>query len=440
MFYLAHRSISVSAALLAGGVLALPPHDGRARISTPGPVLPGQRSLQGAPEKTSPPPRRDAAASAPDSATRPVYESFGFALFRDAAQHGAGNLFLSPVSAGLALGMAYSGARGPTRGDMARTLGVEGIAPEDVAAANARMLESLRGQHDVELLIANALWAQQGVSLAPEFIVGTRRDFGADVQTLDFRSPAALAVINGWVARSTNGKIPTILTSQPDPLPVLMLANAVYFKGKWASKFDSANTQNRAFSRLDGSQVQRRMMTRTGTYAIGSAKHLAVLRMPYVGDRFGLYVLLPDSGVGLGAAYQALDAASWDALVSTGFGSRAVHVVLPRFTIRTGATLNAALKRLGMASAFSAAADFGGMMPAAAAGRRIAISDVRQQTFIEVTEEGTEAAAATSVGVTATAVHREPPVVQFVADRPFVAVLRDDRTGAILFIGQVTDP
>jgi serpin B len=371
---------------------------------------------------------------------RPLYESFTFALFRDAVQHGGGNLFLSPVSAGLALGMAYTGAGSHTRDDMARTLGFDGLAPEGVADTNARILESLRGQHDVQLFIANALWAREGVPIAPEFIAHTRRDFGAEVQTLDFRSPSALAAINDWVARNTNDKIPTILTNPLDPSLVLILTNAVYFNGKWASKFDSEKTQSRAFFRVDGSQVQRRMMTRTGEYAMASANHLAVLRLPYIGGRFSLYVLLPDSGVGLGPAYHALDAGSWDALMAMGFATRHVHVVLPRFTIRTGTSLNAALKRLGMASAFSASADFGGMMPVASTGRRLAISDVRQQTFIEVTEEGTEAAAATSVGVTATAVHREPPVVEFVADHPFAAVLRDDRTGTILFLGQVIDP
>ncbi len=374
-----------------------------------------------------------------DSAATP-YESFGIALFRDAAEHESGNVFVSPVSAGVALGMAYGGARGQTREAMGRTLGFGAMAPESVAAANARLLASLRDQKDVRLLIANAVWAQQGVPLSPEYIADTRRDFGADAETVDFGSRAAVDAINGWASRSTEGKIPAILTAPPDPRPVLMLTNAVYFKGQWAAKFDSTQTQLRGFTRLDRSSVQHKMMTRTGEYAvrvITSPDRIAVLRMPYAGNRFSMYLLLPDSGAGLAGAYRALETAPWEA---AGVRTR-VHVVLPRFTIRTDLRLNDALKRLGMAGAFSDGADFSGMMAASggAPGRHFAISDVRQATYIDVSEEGTEAAAVTSIGIQATSV-RIGGVVQFVADHPFLAVLRDDQTGAILFMGQVTDP
>ena len=387
---------------------------------------------------------RDAAELRPvgrvagDTAAGPLYQSFAIALFRDAVDHGSGNLFISPVSAGVALGMAYGGARGPTRAEMGRTLGFGAMAPESVAAANARLLASLRDQKNVTLLIANAMWAQRGVPLSAEYIANTRRDFSADVGPVDFGSRAAVDAINQWAARSTEGKIPTILAAPPEPRPELMLANAVYFKGQWAAKFDSTKTQVRPFVRLDRSIVQRRMMTRTADYATGviqSPERIAVLRLPYAGNRFSLYVLLPDSGAGLAGAYRALASAPWQVAANRG----QVHVVLPRFTIRTQLRLNDALKRLGMAGAFSGAADFSGMMAAAGPRRRFAISDVRQSVYIDVSEEGTEAAAVTSIGIAATSFRRNE-VVQFVADHPFLAVLRDDQSGAILFMGQVTDP
>ncbi len=409
---LAYHRISIPAVLVAAGLVA-----------SPGPGV-----------------RRNPAPLVAADTAAPLYESFATALFRDAAQHGSGNVFVSPVSAGVALAMAYGGARGQTREEMGRTLGFGAMAPETVAAANARLLASLRNQKDVQLLIANGLWAQQGVPLSPEYIANTRRDYGADAETVDFGSRAAVDAINGWAARSTKGKIPSILTAPPEPRPVLMLANAVYFKGQWAAKFDSTKTQIRGFTRPDRSIVQRRMMTRMGEYAvrmISSQERIAVLRMPYAGNRFGMYLLLPDSGAGLAGAYRALEMAPWQ---MAGMETR-VHVVLPRFTIRTDLRLNDALKRLGMAGAFSEGADFGGMMAAAGGGprRHFAISDVRQATYIDVSEEGTEAAAVTSIGIQATSV-RVGGVVQFVADHPFLAVLRDDQTGAILFIGQVTDP
>jgi serine protease inhibitor len=373
----------------------------------------------------------------------PLYESFAIALFRDAAQHGSGNLFVSPVSAGVALGMAYGGARGATRDAMGRTLGFGAMAPESVAAANARLLSSLRDQQDVQLLIANAMWAQRGVPLAPEYIADMQDDFGAEADTVDFGTQAGVDAINAWAARSTEGKIPTILSAPPDPRPVLMLANAVYFKGQWAAKFDSTMTATRGFTRLDRSVVQRRMMTRTGEYAvrvITAPERIAVLRMPYAGNRFSMFVLLPDSGAGLAGAYRALEAAPWAASRQMADMATRVHVVLPRFTVRTDLRLNDALKRLGMGAAFSDGADFSGMMAASAGARgHFAISDVRQATYIGVSEEGTEAAAVTHIGIQATSVHAGGPV-QFVADHPFLAVLRDDQTGAILFIGQVTDP
>src|SRR5579863_2266661 len=408
---LAYHAISIPAVLVAAGLMASPGPGVRSRPQRPVPA---------------------------DTVMPPLYESFATALFRDAAQHGSGNVFVSPVSAGVALGMAYGGARGQTREEMGRTLGFGAVVPETVAAANARLLASLRDQKDVQLLIANAMWAQQGVPLSPGYIADLRRDFGADAEAVDFGSRAAVDAINGWAARSTEGKIPTILTAPPEPRPVLMLTNAVYFKGQWAAKFDSTKTEVRGFTRPDRSVVQHRMMTQTGEYAIRvitSPERIAVLRMPYAGNRFSMYVLLPDSGAGLAGAYRALGTAPWRLA-----GARTkVHVVLPRFTIRTDLRLNDALKRLGMAGAFSDGADFSGMMAAGGARRRFAISDVRQATYIDVSEEGTEAAAVTSIGIQATSVH-VGGVVQFVADHPFLAVLRDDQTGAILFMGQVSDP
>lgn len=403
------RALGVPAALLAAGLVA-----------SPGP------GVRGGP----------AESVVADTAARPLYESFGTALFRDAAQHGSGNVFVSPVSAGVALGMAYGGARGATREEMGRALGFGAMAPESVAATNARLLASLRDQKDVQLLIANAMWAQQGVPLSSEYIGDMRRDFGADAETVDFASRAAVDAINGWAARSTNGKIPTILAAPPEPRPVLMLTNAVYFKGQWATKFDSTKTAMRGFTRPDRSVVQRRMMTLSAEYAIRMVRtpeHIVVLQMPYAGNRFSMYVLLPDTGAGLAGAYRALDMAPWRTA-----GVRVpMHVVLPRFTIRSDLRLNDALKRLGMPGAFSGGADFSGMMAPAGPPRHFAISDVRQATYIDVSEEGTEAAAVTSIGVQATSLHAGVP---FVADHPFLAVLRDDQTGAILFIGQVTDP
>jgi len=385
--------------------------------------------------------------SAADSVSVATYETFGFALLRDIASHDGGNVFLSPSSAGLALAMTATGARGQTLAEMTRVLGLGTPSAAVNGERNHALIGSLEAQHDVELTVANALWARRGVSFASDFLERDRVEFDAHVSAIDLASPAGMATINEWVRTSTKGKIPTILDAAPDPSTTLILTNAVYFKGAWKDRFDSAATKPGPFTTGGGSVVQRPMMTRTGGYQYLRGQGFQGLRLPYRGDRFSMYVLLPDVRTGLGSVYAALDSGNWRRDVKA-FVPAHVHVVLPRFPIEYGVTLNDALQRLGMSSAFSTTlADFAAMLPGptadpGASGRatrapRLVLGEVRQKTFVEVTEQGTEAAAATSVGVVPAAVQLAQ---EFVVDHPFIAVIRDDHTGALLFVGQIVDP
>jgi len=389
------------------------------------------------------------AQSAVDSVPIATYESFGLGLLREVASHDRGNVFLSPTSAGVALAMTATGARGQTRTEMTSVLGLGMTPVAAIGARNQALIRSLRSQHDVDLTMANALWARQDVSFASDFLQREQDAFGARVSAIDLASPAGMATINDWVRTNTNGKIPSILDIPPDPSTTLILTNAVYFKGAWLDRFDSAATKPGPFTTGSGSVVQRPMMARTDDYQYLRGQGFQGLRLPYRGDRFSMYILLPDARTGLGALYTALDSGTWQRELKA-FAPARVAVVLPRFTIHYAVTLNQALQRLGMVTAFSAdRADLSAMLPhqntePGTGGRgarvpRLVVSEVRQRTFVEVTENGTEAAAATSVKGLVGA-ERPQTIIDFIVDHPFIAIIRDDSTGALLFAGQIMDP
>jgi serine protease inhibitor len=366
-----------------------------------------------------------------------TYADFGLGLLqRLAAEAEAGNVILSPVSAGLAGSMLANGAEGETLDGILRTLtAAEGIEP--LNGANAALLEALQSD-DIELAVANAMWARQGVQFLPGFLSDVRSLYAAEVATMDFGAPSTVHAMNAWASRSTRGRIPSIIES---PLPrdlVLFLANAVYFKGRWEDEFRPAATRERPFE-TPGGTVQHPLMHRTGEYGHLREDGFSAVRLPYRGGRFAMYVLLPDSGVPLAEVRASLTAEEW-ARWMNGFDSRDVQLALPRFRLRTGADLIPPLAHMGMGDTFDAErARFTRMADAShLATRNIYVTRANQQVFIEVNEEGTEAAAITSIGAAVESVP-EPPV-PFIVDRPFLFAIRDDASGALLFVGQVVDP
>jgi serine protease inhibitor len=219
---------------------------------------------------------------------------------------------------------------------------------------------------------------------------------------------------------------------------ILYLMNAVYFKGRWQDEFRAQATRPGTFH-APGGDVQRPMMSRTGPYGYLRGEGFQALRLPYRGDRFAMYVLLPDSGQSLADLRGRLSATAWRGWMGT-FRVREVNLTMPKYRLSLESQLNAPLQALGMADAFSAArASFGAMLPAEYVERqRPYVSEAKQKVFIEVNEEGTEAAAVTGVEVRTTSAPAPP--MQFTVDRPFVLAIRDDQTGALLFVGQVNDP
>lgn len=372
------------------------------------------------------------------AAPAPDYAEFGLQLFRQLADAAPDeNVILSPLSAGLAVSMLVNGASGDTRAGILQTLATGAGGLDALNLANAGLAEALETE-DVELAVANSLWARQGVPFLPAFLQRTREFYDAEVATLNFDSPEAPRRINAWASEKTNGRIPTMVDGPLDADLILYLMNAVYFKGRWQDEFTASATRPRTFH-APGGAVQRPLMSRTGSYGYLRGEGFQGVRLPYRGGRFAMYVLLPDSGQTLAALRARMTADAWRGWVD-GFSVREVRLAMPRYRMSVESSLNRPLQALGMADAFHPArANFGEMLPPEyLAGQNAYVSEARQKVFIEVNEEGTEAAAVTGIGIRTTSA--APPPVEVTVDRPFILVIRDGQTGALLFVGQVNDP
>jgi len=371
----------------------------------------------------------------------------------------SGNLFFSPYSISTALHMTYAGARGNTKTQMAETLKApllnemlqDQLTPIErfslirqdqlnvAYGAFIRQLNEQGEKGDYKLEVANALWGQQGYGFLEEFLHQVREYYGADLHEVDFQETAAREkvreTINKWVELQTNEKIKDLI--KPGMLGAmtrLVLTNAIYFKGDWALQFDKKNTRDLPFYVDADNKIEAPTMYLKDRFMYGEADDMQVLEMPYKGNDLSMVVLLPKKKDGLAALEKNLNMknlAGWLAKLR----KREVKVFLPKFKQTCEFGLGEVLGKMGMKDAFSPGrADFSGMN-----GKKdLFISAVLHKAFVEVNEEGTEAAAATGVIVGVTSIPMPPP--EFRADHPFVFMIRDVKTGAILFIGRVVEP
>jgi serpin B len=297
------------------------------------------------------------------------------------------------------------------------------------------------GSSAYTLRTANALWAEQTYPFLPEYISTAERYYSADTTTLDFitKPEESRITINTWVEEQTEDKIKDLLPERSiDPLTRLVITNAIYFKGTWVKQFDEEKTTEETFRTGTGTTIRVPMMQRTdedAVYGYAETDALQVLSMPYESDsgkELSMLVLLP-KGDDLAAV--GLDAESLSDLQQN-LSSRRVMVYFPKFTLETKYFLSRTLSVMGMPTAFTGAADFSGMDGT----RNLFIDDVIHQAFVEVNEEGAEAAAATAVGMELISIRMEEPIPVFRADHPFIFLIQDDDTGNILFMGRVTNP
>ena len=362
---------------------------------------------------------------------------FGFNLFRELTQaKPETNIFISPASVLTALVMTYNGAEGETRSAMEETLLLQGMTMAKVNNLFADLLTIL-GNPDpkVELAMANSLWAREGVDFNEGFLQRNRDYFGAEVNTLDFSNAGAADLINNWVKEQTRNKIDGIVNPPINPDTILFLINAIYFKGAWSEPFDPETTHEMPFHLPDGTEKQHPVMFRGDDFRCLENELFKAVSLPYgENERISMYVFLPAEEVTLEQLYAYMDTANWEKWLGS-FITMAGDIGLPRFKFVYETSLNDALTALGMGNAFDgSSADFSGMRPIPP---RLVISEVKHKTFIEVNEEGTEAAAVTSVEVSMTAM---PERFTMIVDRPFFFTIVDDLTGTILFMGSVTEP
>jgi len=355
-----------------------------------------------------------------------------------------GNVFFSPASVQTALAMTYAGARGQTAAEMAKTLELRLPAAElhPAFVAFSKRLTASGGQGP-EVRIANRLFGQQGLPMDPEFSKITEAQYGAKVELVDFKAAPdpARQRVNQWVSEQTNDKIKDLLPpGSVDTLTRLVLANAIYFKGKWATPFDKAATKAEPFTVRPGTTVQAQMMHNKKLSAgYGEAADAQVLELEYVApsaDRaMSMVVILPRAADGLAKVEQTLSAGGLGTYVGALARGQQVDLSLPRFKVTSEFSLGDTLIAMGMPLAFDARkADFTGITKE----EPLFISRVQHKAFVDVNEEGTEAAASTGVVMSTRGL--PPPPKVFRADRPFVFVIRDVTSGAVLFMGRVANP
>ncbi len=363
---------------------------------------------------------------------------FGLELLRrlhTSREEGEDNVFVSPLSASMSLGMAMNGAEGETFDQMRATLALGNL---DLAGANeayGRLTDLLLSlDPSVNFRLANAAWLREGFPIRPAYRDRVREAFDARVENVDFEDPAAAETINTWVEEETGGRITDFVRTGMIEDLVALLANTVYFEGSWTERFDPGDTRREDFHRPDGSTVTVPLMRQTLDARLFQDRRLLAVDLPYGGRAFSMTVVVPGPDRTLAETVAELDRERWKEVVE-GLSEREVRVVMPRFELVYERLLNETLKAMGMPRAFDRErAEFGRMVEGARPGD-FYIHWVKQTSFVRVDEEGTEAAAATGTGVGPVSGPQEVRV-----DRPFLFAIRERLSGTILFVGAVTDP
>ncbi|PZV19390.1 MAG: proteinase inhibitor I4 serpin, partial [Leptolyngbya sp.] len=362
---------------------------------------------------------------------------FGFALFDQLRQESPDqNVLVSPTSVALALAMAYNGAGGETQTAIANALKLHELDIEQINQGNQALTQYLTQlDPEVALDIANSLWVNQDLPVRADYIAQMQASYAAEVAALEFGTPAAIDRINSWVKERTRDRISTIVDQLPAD-QLLVLVNAVYFKGAWSEAFEPEQTRDRTFTLASGEVIQHPLMAQQGDYLYLETDQFQAVSLPYGNESLSFEVILPAEGTDLADLAAELTPENWQRWMGE-LRSRPGQVQLPKFQFDYEADLIPALKALGMGIAFEPGqADFSGLTELEAF-----ISQVRHKTFIEVNEAGTEAAASTSIGIMPTSMPMPPAdPFEMVVDRPFVAAIRDRNTGVLLFVGAIVDP
>ena len=361
---------------------------------------------------------------------------FGFDLYKNLKkEYKDQNLFYSPTSISIAFVMAYAGARGDTEKQMADVLHFT-LPQERLHSAYSKLIENLKSAKDYELSIANALWLQKDYKLLKEFLDTIGKYYKGGFYEVDYikNHKDACEKINDWVSKETKGKIDNIL--KPEDITIdtrLVLTNAIYFKGKWLTKFDKQFTRDEDFYLINGQKTKVKMMYQKNWFNYYENNDLQLLEMPYKGNKVSMVIILPKTGKLETVENNMNEKKLQEWLNST--TKREVKAYIPKFKFTLRYNLSEVLSNMGMKDAFSRRANFSGIN----GNYDLYIGKVIHQAFVEVNEEGTEAAAATAIIMNTKSLIIEESVI-FKADHPFIFLIRDIETNTILFMGRVMNP
>ena len=362
--------------------------------------------------------------------------AFGIQLFTETARQESGNLMLSPLSASTALTMLLNGCQGDTYEQIRDLLGYPAdIGMDEINETYGSLVRQLLdADPKVSLAIANAVFYRDDFEVKTPFLEVMDQSFNANIEGLDFDHPSAVDVINQWAGDNTEGRIDHVI-DEIDPLMMMFLMNALYFKGEWTQQFDEENTGNRPFFPDDGTEIEVPTMVGEVGIRLHDGDAFRVAELPYGRTNFSMVLIVPEND--LSEYYKNFTPAVWQEITASldqQPETREALVMLPKFEFEYEKVLNDQLKGLGMTDAFEPRlADLSGI-----SDQEIFVSFVKQNTFVEVNEEGTEAAAVTTIGVELTSIGPGP--LEFIVDQPFIFAIRERTTNSLLFIGGVANP
>jgi len=361
---------------------------------------------------------------------------FGLALFKEINSNSKSdeNIFISPLSIHTALGMAWNGAGTSTKSQMASVMYLPDASEQQINESFSKISgQILASDPKVKMDIANSIWYRKGYKVKKEFLSLNKKYFKADINEIVFTDPNSKTIMNNWVAQKTNNKI-TQIVDEITSDHVMFLINAVYFKGMWTNEFNPENTHKRPFFMADGSKKDIMTMEMTHRFPYSERRGYKVAELPYGDGNFSMVILLPDQEMAIDVLIQILTSEEWNEINTDLAYTPEINLHLPRFKFAYDIELKSSLINLGMNHPFiPGLADFSGISDAG-----IYISRVKHKSFVEVNEEGTEAAAVTSIETRETAIRPNP--LTFHVNRPFVFALKEKTTNTILFIGKVMDP
>jgi len=379
-------------------------------------------------------PQEPTVITLPEKANEVILQNnnFGIELFKQTALAENTNLMLSPLSANVALTMLLNGCDAQTYEQISGMLGYGGLTLEEINATYKSLVSQLlAADPQVNIALANAVWYRNGFSVKPAYLDAMDASFDAEIGALDFNSPSAIETINGWASSNTNGKIPKVI-NEISPDAVMFLMNALYFKGSWTNQFDKNLTANRVFHLADGTSKQASSMSSKISVKYFETSDYTAIEMPYGRQNFSMVVILPATT--LDNFTENFNGADWSFLTNALDGmayTSEIEVTMPRFKFEFEKVLNDQLKALGMTDVFNPElADLSKI-----SDEDIFVSFVKQNTFVDVNEEGTEAAAVTTIGIEVTSAPQP-----FTVDKPFIFAIRERTTNTLLFIGKVENP